>query len=457
MQFLTGHPSSLQQKIKHQIQKLQDIYNLIDYQSTGVITAEMLNITLLHYRQEIPASELEQWINRADKDKNGNMSLSEFVGELTVEEGDDVSSGVFAELDHHKILSEHRDLSVRILQTDALLTQDTLQFKMFPRDHQLKLLAVGGAIPLEKLCAVCSLPPRKRTETELNELVLWLKQSTPAWSLVQNMSKMQMQELMRGASLVKVAPGEHIVTEGQHANRVVMVLDGHATLNRLPSEETKGALYLPWVSLRHEGVQVLSCFKSLAACAEILRPSYALAGKGIQVLSDMASPCQSAALWFERWMESLSTFKDDCLSVLDNEGVLTSLAEGIEIIETAWPSIEEVCKTFQLMRICEMLAKHYKSLFVDIQQATQSMQATARTLHNSWNRLKNIANICSKHQVSKIKQRTNWEGMLTQLDIQAEHVETGLLEGYCYDCCVFRSAAIRLLLECRLTLCTCPN
>lgn len=420
--MLTGHSNSLQRKIKQQIGKLQDMFNLIDYHTTGVITADMLNITLLYFRQEVPCSELERWINRADKDKNGNLSLSEFVSELTIEPDDEVSSGIFAELDHDEILREHRDLSQQLRQTrDAsnISRDESLPMQMFPLGHQLQLLAVGGTVPLEKFRDVCSLAPRKRTETELTQLALWLKHSTHL-EIIKNMTTMQLQELMRGAALVTVSPGDYIIEAEQPANRIVMILDGHATLNREPNEEDPDALYLPWSSLRYEGMQVLSCFKALANCAEILRPPYALTGRGVQVLSDMSTPCQSAAHWFDRWMESLTSFKDDCQSVLHGDGVIKSLEMAVEMIETAWPTIEAACSTFQLMRVCEVLAKSYGSLFVDVQRATQSMLVTAATLHISFGHLKNILEICMKHQASRNKQRAKWEGVLTQLDIQAE-------------------------------------
>ena len=52
-------------------------------------------------------------------------------------EEQDVSKGIFAELDNNQVLGEHRELVKEILQRNSSLTRDTVALNMFPLGHQL--------------------------------------------------------------------------------------------------------------------------------------------------------------------------------------------------------------------------------------------------------------------------------------------------------------------------------
>eukprot|EP00656_Telonema_subtile_P005597 TRINITY_DN12548_c0_g1_i1.p1 TRINITY_DN12548_c0_g1~~TRINITY_DN12548_c0_g1_i1.p1 ORF type:complete len:1418 (+),score=407.99 TRINITY_DN12548_c0_g1_i1:325-4578(+) len=415
VQMFTGPGSSLQRKIKSQVSQFQELFSLIDYQSTGVVTAELLNITLIYFRQQIPFSVLESCITNADTNQSGAISLAEFVRLLSVR-GRDNLKGPFAPLDFAQMEKEKRERTLELLQVTS-----EVESKMFPVGLQLQLSAVDTALPLDRFVSVCSLPARKRTEGELDELASWMKSSCQI-PVVSEMSTYQLRELMRHAVLGRFQAGEKIFDVDQEATQIYFILSGHATLNRKAEEGSEfDSLYLPWANLRHEAVHAHICMQSLEFIADTLRTHYPGTGRCVQCTTAMHSACAAAAKWLGRWSSHLATcHTDDTHSVLLSSDSHTTIGTAIQMIEEVWPHIDDACRTVKLMKACNTLLSSHQRIFPHVRRATQSLTVTASTLGAVLARLKNIYKICVTKGAS-----ATWREFVDQSDIEdiQEHMD----------------------------------
>ena len=297
-------------------------------------------------------SELDGCIAAGDSTNKGAINLAEFVQMLSVN-GIDNSLGIFATVDSDVLQNKIRDF-----RKD--MHEQSLSFEIckLPIGLQLQMKSVGCLIPVDKFKAMCALSPKQRTDSELTELGDWLMQSTHM-SLLDDMSTHQMHELCRHCKLAKFQPGQEIFNVDDEINEVYLILDGHATLNRVQPPEDMSEVYLPWAWLRHEGRQAHACVQTLVELSDVLRPYYARNGQIVPALIAMGSACSTTSKNIGRWTNSLSnSFPDDCDSVLGGLGLSQSeqsIATAVEWIEQAIPAIETVSRPLQLMWACEMI------------------------------------------------------------------------------------------------------
>ena len=370
---------------------------------------------------QVEMSLLEECISIGDKTSKGAIGLVEFVQMLTMD-GVDNSLGIFGSADADFLKSACMEVRSELQDRSESYSKAKL-----PVGLQLQLNAVGSYIPVEKFKAVCSLNPKKRTDSELNELSEWLTQSAHM-ELLDGLSPPQMQELMRHATVKAFAAGQTIFDPALEANQVYLILDGHAMLD-LPIEEQSSGLFMPWAWLRNEAKQAHSCVATLVAFADLLRPGYALTGECVRALMMMGSACSTAANHFDRWIISFSNqCSDDCSSILNGQSVTPSTIQtAVDWIEQAWPSIEAAGCTLQLMFACEGLLQRvdrergrtHEPMFVDIAHATQALLTTAKTLFISLNRLKNAKAVLDQGGPATLQ---SWESVPHTYDLEAEQV-----------------------------------